>query len=59
MKKTGNTYCFQDPPRVLSYASVVGKKEGEGPLSRDFDYISDDNTFGEGHSQLSAEPGSG
>ncbi len=35
------------PPRVLSYASVVGKKEGEGPLSRDFDYISNDNTFGE------------
>ena len=47
MKKIGNTYCFEDPPRVLSYASVVGKKEGEGPLSRDFDYISDDNTFGE------------
>ena len=32
---------------MLSYASVVGKKEGEGPLSRDFDYISNDNTFGE------------
>ena len=47
MKKIGNTYCFEDPPRVLSYASTVGKKEGEGPLSRDFDYISDDNTFGE------------
>ena len=47
MKKQGNTYCFDDPPRVLSYASVVGKKEGEGPLSRDYDYISNDNTFGE------------
>lgn len=47
MKKQGNTYCFDDPPQVLSYASVVGKKEGEGPLSRDFDYISNDNTFGE------------
>ena len=47
MKKQGNTYCFDDPPRVLSYASVVGKKEGEGPLSRDFDYITKDNTFGE------------
>ena len=47
MKKQGNTYCFDDPPRVLSYASVVGKKEGERPLSRDFDYISNDNTFGE------------
>lgn len=47
MKKTGTTYTFDDPPRVLSYASVVGKKEGEGPLSRGFDYISDDNSFGE------------
>ena len=47
MKKQGNTYCFDDPPRVLSYASVVGKKEGVGPLSRDFDYITKDNTFGE------------
>ena len=28
MKKQGNTYCFDDPPRVLSYASVVGKKGG-------------------------------
>lgn len=47
IKKTGSTYVFDDPPRVLAYASVVGKKEGEGPLSRDFDYISTDNTFGE------------
>ena len=39
MKKTGNTYCFQDPPRVLAYASVVAKRRGEGPLGKQFDYI--------------------
>lgn len=32
---------------VKGYASVVGKKEGEGPLARDFDAISEDTTFGQ------------
>jgi stage V sporulation protein AD len=32
---------------VKGYASVAGKKEGEGPLSDQFDYVSDDNAFGE------------
>lgn len=32
---------------VLGYASVVGKKEGEGPLRHEFDYISEDTSFGE------------
>ena len=32
---------------VKGYASVVGKKEGEGPLAKEFDYISEDTTFGE------------
>ncbi len=34
-------------PGVLSSASVAGKKEGEGPLKRCFDYISSDAWFGE------------
>lgn len=34
-------------PAVRGYASIVGKKEGEGPLAKDFDVISDDTTFGE------------
>ncbi len=34
-------------PAILGYASVVGQKEGEGPLKNCFDYISDDSYFGE------------
>lgn len=32
---------------VKGYAGFAGKKEGQGPLSHDFDYIDADNTFGE------------
>ncbi len=35
------------PPSIVGYASVVGKKEGEGPLGGSFDYINEDTTFGE------------
>lgn len=32
---------------VKAYASVSGKKEGEGPLGKEFDFVSEDNSFGE------------
>ena len=32
---------------VAEWASIVGKKEGEGPLECDFDYISEDSHFGQ------------
>ena len=38
---------FDVPPRVIAYAAVGGKKEGEGPLGRCFDRISEDSYFGE------------
>ena len=38
---------FDFPPSILSYASVVGKKEGEGPLAAYFDQISTDTHFGQ------------
>jgi stage V sporulation protein AD len=38
---------FPFPPSIISYASVVGKKEGEGPLSTYFDQISTDTKFGQ------------
>lgn len=41
------TICFDQPVAVKGFASVVGKKEGEGPLAEHFDYISEDTTFGE------------
>lgn len=34
-------------PSILSFASVVSKKEGEGPLAGYFDIICDDTAFGE------------
>lgn len=35
------------PPSIAGFASVVGKKEGEGPLKDSFDIINNDTTFGE------------
>ena len=41
------TLLLTAPPAIVGYASVVGQKEGEGPLKECFDYISDDSYFGE------------
>lgn len=38
---------FEHPPVILAGASVVGKKEGEGPLGSFFDQIEEDPMFGE------------
>lgn len=38
---------FEQPPYILSSGSVVGKKEGEGPLGKFFDMICEDDKFGE------------
>ncbi|MBQ8518879.1 MAG: stage V sporulation protein AD, partial [Agathobacter sp.] len=39
--------CFSKTPFIISTASVVGKKEGEGPLKDCFDVIGQDEKFGE------------
>ena len=41
------TIRLERPPVILSYAAVGGKKEGEGPLKRGFDFLSEDSYFGE------------
>ena len=41
------TLALERPPAVLGWAAVGGKKEGEGPLKRGFDRISEDSYFGE------------
>ena len=47
-KKIGmQTAALANPPTLASWANVVGKKEGEGPLADTFDYIDGDDTFGE------------
>lgn len=38
---------FLHPPAIRAYASVVGKKEAEGPISASFDLASKDTTFGQ------------
>lgn len=46
--KIGNrTIGLTNPPSILAWASVVGKKEGEGPLAKHFDVTNNDTTFGE------------
>ena len=41
------TVRFDFPPSILAAASVAGKKEGEGPLGRCFDLVSQDTKFGQ------------
>ena len=47
-KKTGQqTAVLASPPTILCAGNVVGRMEGEGPLAACFDYIDQDDTFGE------------
>ena len=47
-KRVGaGTVRFSQPPVLLSWASIGGKMEGQGPLSRYFDLLEDDSFFGE------------
>ena len=41
------TFLLQNPPAIVGYGTVVGPKEGQGPLSQWFDVILDDDTLGE------------
>ena len=38
---------FPNPPAILAYASVAGKKESQGPLRDTFDVTSQDTSFGQ------------
>ncbi len=47
-KKAGKrTIIFENRPSVVSYGSIVGKKEHEGPLAGEFDTYTTDSFFGE------------
>ncbi|MBS4534268.1 stage V sporulation protein AD [Clostridium sp. D2Q-14] len=48
IKKMGNqTVKFSNPPSIISTASIVGPKEGEGPLKDYFDIVLEDDLYGE------------
>ncbi|MBO5069568.1 MAG: stage V sporulation protein AD [Roseburia sp.] len=38
---------FAEAPYIVSSASIVGKKEGEGPLGHCFDVVGEDDNFGQ------------
>lgn len=44
--RKGQTWIFHDRPAIIGSGTVVGKKEGEGPLGKFFDVIHDDNWLG-------------
>ncbi len=46
-RRIGKTLILDSKPRIIANAASVGKKEGEGPLSKEFDMIYDDTTLGE------------
>lgn len=39
-------FRFGNAPKIESYASIAGKKEGEGPLGKYFDQVVEDSHFG-------------
>lgn len=41
------TVMLSNQPRIISYAAVAGKKEGEGPLGKQFDAVFEDTRLGE------------
>lgn len=47
MQKGKASICFERPPVLLAAASVVGEKEGEGPLGLYFDQIAKDPMLGQ------------
>ena len=46
-RKGNYTVLLSNRPRIVGYAAVVGKKEGEGPLAACFDHVFEDTTMGE------------
>ena len=48
MQKLGKqTIKFDNPPKIIETASVVGPKEAEGPLAKYFDTLLEDEFWGE------------
>lgn len=46
MQKGQSSIEFEVPPRITGMASIVGEKEGEGPLGSQFDKVESDPMFG-------------
>ena len=46
-KRGRRSFTFANPPAIIEWASVAGKKESEGPLSAYFDLTFQDTYFGQ------------
>lgn len=46
-KRGRQSFLLSQPPVIAAWASIVGKKEGQGPLAKSFDMVSEDPYFGE------------
>lgn len=46
-KRGKQSIVFEKKPVITAWASVAGKKEGEGPLRKLFDLVNEDTYFGE------------
>lgn len=47
MRMGKQTVVLEKPPVIFETASTVGKKEGEGPLAKEFDVVLEDDYYGE------------
>ena len=45
--RTGKTITLKSKPKIIANAAVVGKKEGQGPLGKEFDEVFSDTTLGQ------------
>ena len=46
VERTGQSWKYYEPPSIIASATVVGEKEGNGPLGEYFDIIHSDNWLG-------------
>lgn len=46
-KRGKQSFALEEPPIITAWANVVGKKEGQGPLSKTFDVVQQDSYFGQ------------
>ena len=47
LRRGRQSLVFPNRPILTAWASVAGKKEGEGPLGKRFDFVGQDGKFGE------------
>ena len=47
VKKGKQTIIFENPPHIVGRMTVVGEKEGKGPVGKYFPRVLSDDTMGE------------